>query len=159
MKNWFASLNSREQAIVALLSLVVVGGGAYLFVIEPLSRGIADRRVSVQAQQNDLAWMQQQAGLVKATGSQRNTPIRKMEKAPYLLLDDALRRAKVKSPDRLEPSGNQGAKAQFSEVEFDKLLTVLGELEQSYGLAVKTMNVTRKTDGLVSARLSLEVAQ
>jgi type II secretory pathway component PulM len=156
--NWFNNLNSREQLIVALTAIVGIGAGAYLFIVEPLTKGIADRKISVQAQQNDLAWMQQQAALVKtspSTGGARKP----MDKAPYLLLDDAIRRARIKAPERVEPAGNQGAKAQFSEVEFDKLIRVLGELEQTYGLGVKTINVTKKSDGLVSARLSLEVEQ
>jgi len=82
-----------------------------------------------------------------------------MNKPPYLLLDDAIAAAKIKQPDRVTPDGGQGAKAQFSSVEFDKLLQVLGGLEQSYGLSVKTMNVSKKDEGLVSVRLSLEVDQ
>ena len=160
LKSWFTSLASREQAIVALLGLVVIGGGLYLFAIEPLTRGIADRRVSVASKQNDLAQMQVQANAVKAAGrSSGNGPKRKMEKAPYLLLDEAIRKAKIKSPDRVEPAGERGAKAQFSEVQFDKLVEVLGQLEQTYGLAVKTVNLSRKGEGLVSARVSLEVGQ
>lgn len=157
--NWFNNLNSREQMIVALTGIVGIAAAAYLFVVEPLTKGIADRRVSVQAQENDLAWMKQQAAIVKTTGKSAGGARRPMEKAPYLLLDEAIRRARIKAPERVEPAGNQGAKAQFTEVEFDKLIRVLGELEQNYGLAVKTMNITRKSDGLVSARLSLEVDQ
>ncbi len=157
--SWFNNLNSREQIIVAVTGIVGFGAAAYLFVIEPLTNGIANRQVSVQAQQSDLAWMQQQAAFVKTAGGGSGAVRRPMEKAPYLLLDEAIRRARIKAPERVEPAGNQGAKAQFSEVEFDKLIKVLGELEQNYGLAVKTINITRKSDGLVSARLSLEVDQ
>ena len=59
----------------------------------------------------------------------------------------------------MTPDGDQGARAQFSNVEFDKLLRVLGGLEQTYGLAVKTINLSRKDAGQVSARLSLEAGQ
>jgi len=159
MTRWFGNLNSREQIIVLVMALVCIGAGLYLLVIEPLDRGIANRTASVAAQQKDLGWMKQQEALVKASGRQSGPARRAMEKAPYLLLDEAIRRAKIRSPDRVEPAGNQGARAQFGEVEFDKLLRVLGELEQNYGLAVKTINVSKKGEGLVSARLSLEVAQ
>jgi len=157
--SWFNNLNSREQLIVALTAIVAIGASAYLFVVEPLTKGIADRKISVAAQQSDLAWMKQQAALVKTSVGPGGGVRKPMEKAPYLLLDDAIRRASIKAPERVEPAGNQGAKAQFSEVEFDKLIRVLGELEQTYGLGVKTINITKKSDGLVSARLSLEVDQ
>ena len=103
--NWFNNLNSREQLIVALTAVVGIGAAAYLFVVEPLTKGIADRRISVQAQESDLAWMQQQAAIVKTSGKTAGGVRRAMEKAPYLLLDEAIRRASIKAPDRVEPAG------------------------------------------------------
>jgi len=80
-----------------------------------------------------------------------------INEAPYILLDKAIKKAGISSPDRVTPDGSQGARAQFSKVEFDKLVNVLGELENTYGLGVKTINLGRKDEGQVSARLSIEV--
>ncbi|OED39180.1 hypothetical protein AB833_16745 [Chromatiales bacterium (ex Bugula neritina AB1)] len=159
MKNWFVNQSAREQII--LLVLGFVGGGAllYLFAIEPLAVGIETRKLSVQTQQRDLQWMKQQAALVRSNPATADRTRRPMNKAPYLLLDEAIRQARIKTPDRVTPDGSQGAKAQFSDVEFDKLLRVLGGLEQTYGLTVKTINLSKKNEGMVSARLSLEVAK
>ena len=85
--------------------------------------------------------------------------IKPLDKAPYLLLDEAIKKASISSPERVTPDGDQGARAQFSKVEFNKLLQVLGGLEQTYGLSVKTINLSRKDSGQVSARLSLEAGQ
>jgi type II secretory pathway component PulM len=158
IQNWYANQTPREQIIVAVTALVAVGALLYLLVIDPLRTGIAARESSIAAQKEDLQWMKQQAALVRPGqgGSNAKKPL---NKPPYLLLDDAITVAKIKKPDRVTPDGGQGAKAQFSSVEFDKLLQVLGGLEQSYGLTVKTMNVSKKDEGLVSARLSLEVEQ
>ena len=158
IQNWYANQTPREQIIVALMALVAVGALLYLLVIDPLMSGIASRESSIAAQKEDLQWMKQQAALVRP-GSGSSNARKPLNKPPYLLLDDAITVAKIKKPDRVTPDGGQGAKAQFSSVEFDKLLQVLGGLEQSYGLTVKTMNVSKKDEGLVSARLSLEVEQ
>lgn len=158
IQNWYAEQTPREQIIVAVMALVAIGALLYLLVIQPLVSGIAARESSIAAQKEDLQWMKQQAALVSPGRGGSNVK-KPLNKPPYLLLDDAITVAKIKKPDRVTPDGGQGAKAQFSSVEFDKLLQVLGGLEQSYGLTVKTMNVSKKDEGLVSARLSLEVEQ
>ncbi len=159
IQNWYVNQTPREQVIVAVTALVSIGALLYLLVIEPLNTGIAARKTSIAAQQEDLQWMKQQSALVKARGPGGGGTRKPLNKPPYLLLDDAITVAKIRKPDRVTPDGGQGAKAQFSSVEFDKLLQVLGGLEQSYGLTIKTMNVSKKDEGLVSARLSLEVDQ
>ena len=60
-------------------------------------------------------------------------------------------------PERVEPSGANGARVQFAEVEFDKLVSVRAELEQ-YGLEVTTLTISLKNQGTVSARFNMEKA-
>ena len=158
IQNWYVNQTPREQVIVAVTALVSISALLYLLVIEPLNTGIAARKTTIAAQQEDLQWMKQQSALVKSRGPGGGTR-QPLNKPPYLLLDDAITVAKIRKPDRVTPDGGQGAKAQFSSVEFDKLLQVLGGLEQSYGLTIKTMNVCKKDEGLVSARLRLEFDQ
>jgi len=159
IQNWYANQTPREQIIVAFTALVSIGALLYLLVIDPLITGIDDRKSAIAAQQEDLQWMKQQSALVRQLGPGSGSSRKPLDKQPYLLLDDAIAKAQMTQPDRVTPDGGRGARAQFSTVEFDKLLRVLGGLEQSYGLSVKTMNVSKKDEGLVSVRLSLEVDQ
>ncbi len=155
-KDWYLSQTPREQFIVAVVGVVAVGALLYQFAISPLSTGIAARESSIIAKQRDLAWMQQQRPISGGPGDSQRKPI---DKAPYILLDEAIKKANISPPDRVTPDGTAGAKAQFSNVEFNKLLQVLGGLEQTYGISVKAINLSRKEVGQVSARLSLEVDQ
>lgn len=155
IKEWYSSQTPREQFIVAATAIIGIGALLYTMAYKPLSTGIESRKASVAAKQTDLAWMKQQSP-VTSTGRQAIQP---MDKAPYLLLDEAIKRARISTPERVTPDGEQGARAQFSKVEFNKLLQVLGNLEQTYGLSVKTINLSRKEAGEVSARLSLEAYQ
>lgn len=157
VKNWFAGQTPREQVIVVCVGLMLVGALGYVFAVEPLVNGIASRRASIETQTKDLAWMQQQEQLVRNAGGSVAGVTRPIEQAPYLLLDKAIRDKKITAPERVTPDGSQGAKAQISNVEFDKLLEVLGGLDATYGLSVTTINVSKKTEGLVNARFSLEV--
>lgn len=158
--SWYAGQSGREQFIVAATAVVAVVAGLYVFVVEPLSAGVASRTASVESMQKDLDWMTQQSTMVKRSGG-GNGPVSRqpMPQAPYLLLDRAIRSKKIAEPERVTPDGSQGAKAQISNVEFDKLLEVLGGLDAQYGLAVTTINVSKKNEGLVNARFSLEVEQ
>lgn len=159
IKDWYANQTSREQAIVACMVLVAVCALGYLLVVEPLIKGTATRQASISAQKKDLAWMQQQEVLVLSAGGSVPGVRQPMTQSPYLLLDKAIRDKQITAPERVTPNGSQGAKAQFEKVEFDKLLEVLGGLDASYGLAVTTMNVSKKNEGLVNARFSLEVGK
>ncbi len=156
IKSWYTSQTPREQFIVAATAIVGIGAILYLFAIEPLNAGIQSKKSSVAAKQKDLAWMQQQKPVASVSGASVRQPL---NKAPYLLLDEAIKKAKISTPERVTPDGSQGARAQFSKVEFNKLLQVLGGLEQTYGISVKTINLSRKDIGQVSARLSLETDQ
>jgi len=156
MQEWYSSQTPREQFIVAATAIVGITAVLYTFAYKPLSTGIKSRQASVIANQRDLEWMKQQS---PGGGGDSGAGIKPMEKAPYLLLDEAIKLASISTPERVTPDGDQGARAQFSNVEFDKLLRVLGGLEQTYGLAVKTINLSRKDAGQVSARLSLEAGQ
>lgn len=161
IQSWYANQTGREQFIVATTAIVSVVAGLYLLVVEPLNSGIATRSASVESQKKNLAWMQQQSGIVKRSGAATSGAVTRqpMPQAPYLLLDRAIRDKKIAEPERVTPDGSTGARAQISNVEFDKLLEVLGSLDSTYGLAVTTMNVSKKNEGLVTARFSLEVEQ
>ena len=156
---WYANQTSREQGILACVALVGIGALSYVFAIEPLVEGTKSRQASIQTQKKDLAWMQQQESLVLSAGGIVAGVTQPMGQAPYLLLDKAIRDKNITAPERVTPDGSQGAKAQISNVEFDKLLEVLGGLDATYGLSVTTMNVSKKTEGLVNARFSLEVGK
>lgn len=160
LKTWYANQTGREQFIVATTAIVAIVAGLYLLVIDPLNAGIAARTATVESQKKNLAWMQQQSAMVRRSGLSTSAGARQaMPQAPYLLLDRAIRDKKIAAPERVTPDGSTGARAQISNVEFDKLLEVLGGLDSRYGLAVTTMNVSKKNEGVVTARFSLEVSQ
>lgn len=160
IKDWYANQTPREQAIVAFTALAGVCAAGYLFVVEPLVTGTAARQTSITAQNLDLAWMKQQESLYAGASSSPDSGTRQpITEAPYLLLDKAIRAKQISAPERVTPNGSEGARAQFDKVEFDKLLEVLGGLDATYGLSVTTINVSKKSEGLVNTRFTLEVGQ
>jgi len=104
----------------------------------PLSSGIERSQNNVNAAREDLQYMVEGQARVRASGgSTGSTQLLSSDKAPYLLIDDIIRKAGIAQPERVEPTGKEGARVQFSRVEFDKLVAVIAELER-YGLKVST---------------------
>ena len=101
IQNWYANQTPREQIIVAITALVSIGALLYLLVVDPLITGIDDRKSSVAAQQQDLQWMKQQSALVRRLGPSSGSTRKPLDKPPYLLLDEAIAKAKITQPDRV----------------------------------------------------------
>lgn len=161
MKAWYLSQSPRDQKLVLLLGALVAVAMLYLLLWKPLSDGLEERRTRLEGQRNALQWMHDAAAEVSALGGggggERAKP---SGKAPYLLVDEAVRRAGLGTPKRIEPAGGKGARVQFDSVAFDRLLPMLGTLQERRGLSVSSANFKLSGDsGLVSARISLEAGE
>ena len=156
MKDWYLAKSSQDRMVILIVGALVLLTLAYLLIIRPLSAGLERRAQNVAIGEENLAFMRDGQARVRASGGGATDDSLSSDKAPYLLVDDIIRKAGIKLPERVEPiKQGTGARVQFSEVEFDKLVGVIAELER-YGLNVSTFNVTRKGTGLVSARINLE---
>lgn len=159
MKEWYLRQTPRDQRIVVALGVLVALVAVYALVIHPLMTGLETRRLSVSAKQETLEYMRDSAAQVRrlrGSGASRST---NSNKAAYVLLDEAIRAAGLSgAADRVEPAGRnkKGARVQFSQVDFDKLIRMLGTLQTRHGLGATIVTVSRKDGGLVSARVTLE---
>lgn len=140
--------------MIALAALTLIGM-LYALVWYPLSTKHAQSQQAIAGKQETLQFIRQAAVQLKGASSSAGDARKTSDKAPYLLIDQVIREASMNPPERVEPSGANGARVQFNEVEFDKLVSVLAELEL-YGLQVSTMTISRKNQGTVSARFNME---
>jgi len=162
MKDWYLRQTPRDRLIVIIVSGLVIVGLLYAFAWYPLQEKLTRTARAIDNKQETLAFVRQGAARIKASSGAGGSQLRDAGGlAPYSLIDQRIRAAGLAKPDRVEPSGQNGARITFSEVAFDELVIVLAELEL-YGLRVTNMNITRKdkpkqTDtGLVSARFNME---
>ncbi len=154
-KDWYLRQSSRDRLFVLILGTAAVFAMLYLVVVNPLINDL-DRKYEITTKNESIVKQmlsyEAQANSLRGSGK---TGGRISNKPPYLLIDDIIRKRGMKNPDRVEPIGKTGARVNFSSVEFDKLMLALGELEQ-YGLKISTMNITRKSSGLVGARFRID---
>lgn len=156
MKDWYLAKSARDRLILLFIGVLILFAMLYVLVWHPLTNAINTKEQNIANSKKDLLYMVEGQALIRATGG--NTGSQQLlttDKAPYLLIDDIIRKAGIKLPERVEPTGRDGARVQFSEVEFDKLVAVIAEIER-YGLNVSTLNVSRKENGIVSARFNME---
>ena len=156
MKDWYLRQTQRDRMIVVAVSVLVVAGLLYALLWYPVSSRLDSTRRAIETKRDTLQFVSDGGARIQAAGGVgQGNAVRSSDKAPYLLLDEIVRNAGVTAPDRNEPAGGNGARVQFGEVEFDKLVLVLAELE-TYGLTVSNMTLSRRDVGLVSARFNIQ---
>lgn len=154
MKEWYLRQSPRDRVIVLIVGALTLIGLLYALVWYPLDTRQASLRQTLVAKKETLEFVSRGAARIKGA-SGGGIQLKTSDKAPYLLIDEIIRQASMDPPERVEPSGANGARVQFAEVEFDKLVGVLAELEL-YGLQVSTLTISRKNQGTVSARFNME---
>ncbi len=154
-KEWYLRQSQRDRMIVIGLVLLVVLSLFYALIWHPLVNGLERNRSIVVKNESVIRQMREAEMQVMSLRGNGTQVLKKTDKAPYLLIDEIIRRLGMSNPDRVEPIGASGARVNFSSVEFDKLILAIGELEQ-YGLQISTLNVSRKDQGMVGARFRVD---
>lgn len=156
MKDWYLRQTPRDRMIVIGVGVLAVAGLLYAILWYPVANRLEVTSRAIETKRETLSFIREGGARIRASGGVGGaSAVRSTDKAPYLLLDEIVRSAGVTAPDRNRPAGGNGARVQFGEVEFDKLVLVLAELE-SYGLVVSNMTLSRRDPGLVSARFNIE---
>jgi len=156
MKDWYLRQSHRDQMIVVAVAALTLIALLYALIWYPVSSSLAQTRQAIVTKQETLQFIQQAAVQLRSAGGGASQRL-ESDRAPYLLIDQVIREAALEPPERIEPSGSDGngARVQFDEVEFDRLVSVLAQLEL-YGLKVTTMTISRRNQGTVSARFNME---
>ncbi len=155
MKDWYLRQSPRDRIIVLAVAVLALISLLYALAWYPLQTRKARTEQALISKQETLEFVRRAGAQLRASAGTAAVGNKTSDKAPYLLIDEVIRQAKMDPPERVEPSGANGARVQFGEVEFDKLVAVLAELEL-YGLEVSTLTISRKNPGTVSARFNME---
>jgi general secretion pathway protein M len=153
LKAWYASLQQRDQRVVAagavVVALMILIGG----IILPLQSAVSGAIKGSETRREDLAWMQLNAPEIRARGG--DIPSDTGE-APVVLVDRVGREVGLASSLRgTQPNATGGVRVQLEAAPFDTVVTWLDTLDRHYGLAIESITVDRTpTPGLVNASIS-----
>lgn len=153
LRNWYASLQQREQRVVAIgaiaLGLMILIGGILL----PLQSAVSSAVKGTDTRREDLAWMRANAPEVRAFGDQLPADT---GEAPVVLVDRVAREAGLASALRgTQPNATGGVRVQLEAAPFDTVVTWLDSLDRHYGLAIESITVDRTpAPGMINASIS-----
>jgi general secretion pathway protein M len=153
LRAWYASLQQREQRVVAVgaiaLGVIILVGGILLPLQSAVSRAVKGN----ETRREDLAWMRVNAPEIRARGG--DVPAETGE-APVVLVDRVGREVGLGSALRgTQPNATGGVRVQLEAASFDILVTWLDTLDRRYGLAIESITVDRTpSPGLVNASIS-----
>ncbi len=157
MKAWWTSLPMRQQRLVGVLLVVVVGALFYVGVWEPLSEAREARRLEVAHHQETLNLLQSaQSNIEVLRARQAQTSI-DPDQSLLRLADESARAAGLAGfLTRIEPVSEDQVNVWLDGAGFEEVMTWLGELSISTGIQVEQMSATRQMDGsAVDVRVSL----
>jgi len=153
LKTWYASLQQREQRVVAIgaiaLGLIILIGG----ILMPLQSAVSNAVKRTDTRREDLAWMRANAAEVRTFGAQLPADT---GEAPVVLVDRVGREAGLASALRgTQPNATGGVRVQLEAAPFDTMVTWLDTLDRRYGLAIESITVDRTpAPGMVNASIS-----
>ena len=159
LKQWFYSLSTKEQRMVSGTVAVIIITLFYLIVWEPIHQGLESAQQKQQSQKEILLWMQEAATEVKTLrmAGGRST-IRNKNKPTTLVIEQTINNAGLKaSVNKIESSGNNGARVTLNDASFNQLMVWLNTLATHNGIQVVSANIERASKpGRANARLTFE---
>ncbi len=161
MKDWWNNMETREQRFVVMAAIVVFIFLAYLLIWSPLVEARNNKRQYVENQQQLLSWMTTKSNEVKQIKLTNPNLLKKDSKRSLLAIVDSLSKQmglRV-AINRIEPDGPHNTTIWIEEMNFDALITMLGELDKRSNVKVKEANVTKlEKPGVVKAKITLKRA-
>lgn len=156
MKEWYLRQSGRDRIIVLCVGVLCLLGVAYAGVWHPMKNGLENRKQDLVNAKATLQFMLDGEAKIKAHGGTSVVAV-DTTTPPYLLIDKVLKAKGLEEPKAIRNTKSNGARVDYGDVEFDKLIKAVAELER-LGLIVKDMNIKRnaKLPGRVDARFVME---
>jgi general secretion pathway protein M len=160
MKDWFAGLETREQAVVVGGAAVVIIALVYALLWLPFDKSHEQLASSVGDWERSIAELGPLRSLAAAAEQSGERPAVNSQQAPIIIVDQTLRgRGLDQYRRRSQPTTSNGVRVEFEGVAFDELVLWLGDLSDDYGMHVQAGSVSavpQAGPGRVNASLTLE---
>jgi len=162
MRDWYESLEAREQVLVLVGAVFVVIGLIYFVLWEPLDKKHEQVAASVSNWERSLAELRPLRSIAASPGTGTPRFTNSSQQAPIIIVDQTLRsRSLEQFRRRSQPTANNGIRVEFENVAFDELVMWLGDLGTQHDLHVQAGSMSLQTQagpGRINASLTLERA-
>lgn len=160
MKDWWDGLGTRERLILAAGALIVVPLLLWALLWRPLVGGVERLERDVEAQREQLRWMQNAAAEINQLRGSGAQAAGLGGRSLLAVVDQSARGAGLGSGlKRIEPESADAVRVRLEGVSFDAVVTWLDELSRQFGVYASLVSIERETTpGQISVRLTLHAA-
>lgn len=162
MREWFESLETREQYFVAVGAFVVALALLYVLAWRPLHARHEMLRADVALWQTSLAELRPLRQIAGSSSGAQPAQIAGSNQSPIIIVDQTLQnRGLAQYRQRSQPTTSNGVRVEFENVAFDELVLWLGDLSQQYAMDVQAGSFSvgaQANPGRINATLTLERA-
>lgn len=160
MKDWYRTLEAREQVFVLVGALSVALALIYYVVWAPLDQRHAQVAASVANYERSLAELQPLRSMVASTGTRPSAGVVTSQQTPIIVVSQTLQsRGLEQFRRRSQPTPGGGVRVEFEDVSFDELMLWLGDLSDQHALHVQAGSMSLASQagpGRINASLTLE---
>jgi type II secretory pathway component PulM len=159
MRDWFDSLQSREQLFVGVGGVVVVLTLVWGLLWLPFDKGHKELQASVDIWQQSISELQPLRAAIQNGANPAAVAVQNSNETPVVVVDQTLRARGLNGAlKRRQPTPN-GIRVEFENIAFDDLVLWLGDLSTRYSMEVQagSMSVAARAGrGRINASLTLE---
>ena len=149
---------ARERMLLSIMGGLVGLLLLYSLIIEPVVQSRAELEDVVARSRdtyNSIRSASAEARKLRGGGASGGLPGREAQGLIGQIEQSARAKGLADKLQRIQPSGKTDIGIWFEKSRFDTLLAWLTEMEQQYGLQVKTLEIERTESGIVNARVVL----
>ena len=156
MKDWFASLDDREQKFVLTAAVFLAFAILYLAIWMPLDKGHRQAVAGVGIWQSSIEKLKPLKGSLSGNTATQISPSNLQQ--PLVVVVDSTLRIRRLNPalQRSQPAGDN-IRVEFENIAFDELVMWLGDLASQYALQVQSGSFSASGDvpGRINAQLTV----
>jgi len=159
MKNWYNTLAPRERTLVLYGSIISVIILIWILLIDPLITNHKKLNKIIDIQKKTLNTMQSQSIQVKQLQQRNKKPIANSNGNPQQLVERSLQTWRLKPQlERMQSQGSNGVRLTLKNVNADRAIRFLYELENKYALSITNLviNNDKKDSGFADVRLTVK---
>ena len=153
IKEWFSSLDVKDQKITLAGAAIFVVLMGYLLVVSPINESVNSLRNDVTAKQKTVSWMKEKVSLIRSNkGSSRQSssslPLTSIVNSTTKKYNLPVSRRDSKSPNEMQ--------VWFDNVSFDSFIGWVSEVKKRYGVTIVSVNIrSRDEAGITSINVKL----
>ncbi|MEL7290519.1 MAG: type II secretion system protein M [Pseudomonadota bacterium] len=146
LQQWWLSISQREQRLVVVCGLLLLVGGVYWGIVQPVSERAAQAQVRIQTEKQLLSWVKDKADEISQLRGQGGQPVSSLP--INQAVSSSVGRFNVELI-RVQPRG-EAFQVWVAPMPFNQFVNWLAFLQETHGVGVQFLDIDKaERDGVV----------